>query len=111
MKQQIGMPAFEGCRCLFNELDHDGSSFLWLSMGRVTDAVVACDRRCELTSTIELLKHRVLMPKSHDLDPDPAVVKSVISIGRQRGLSDQYILTALMVGLQESRLNNLDHGD
>ena len=44
-------------------------------------------------------------------EPDPTVVDSVISIGRGRGLSDDYLLTALMVGLQESGLQNLDHGD
>ncbi len=43
--------------------------------------------------------------------PDPTVVYSVISTGRQRGLTDEHIITALMVGLQESGLRNLDHGD
>lgn len=57
-------------------------------------------------------KHHRKHRKHHKiLAPDPNVVNSVISIGRGRRLSDDHILTALMVGLQESRLNNLDHGD
>ena len=57
-------------------------------------------------------KHHRKRHRHHKiLPPDKNVVYSVISIGRGRGLSDDYILTALMVGLQESRLNNLDHGD
>lgn len=55
--------------------------------------------------------HHVHHRRSPVIAPDPAVVQSVISIGRQRSLSDDYILTALMVGLQESHLHNLNHGD
>ena len=58
-------------------------------------------------------KHRAHRHPSHphfQLDPDPVVVNAVISIGRRRKLSDDYILAALMVGLQESRLNNLNRG-
>jgi hypothetical protein len=47
-------------------------------------------------------------PKSHY---DTSVIQNIINIGRSPGLSDDHIVTALMVGIQESGLRNLDHGD
>lgn len=41
---------------------------------------------------------------------DPAVVRTLIETGRQRGLSDDHVLTALATGLVESGLRNLGHG-
>jgi hypothetical protein len=47
-------------------------------------------------------------PRAHY---DPAVIQTIIRIGRERKLSDDHIVTALAVGIQESYLRNLDHGD
>lgn len=46
----------------------------------------------------------------HARNYDPSVVNEIIASARRRKLSDDHIVTALMVGIQESGLRNLDHG-